>query len=88
MIPADMVLVRTADLVALLNVAIARGEVLEYYEADDDYRQWLAEISATMTPPAQQVAQADGATCAHRFHAVNEANQLVCIDCGATRPAA
>jgi len=53
MIPDDMMLVKTADLVALLKVAIDRGKMLEYYESDDDYRQWLAEISATMTPPEE-----------------------------------
>lgn len=49
MIPMDMTLVRTADLVALLEVAIARGEELEY-DSDDDYHQWLAELRASQEP--------------------------------------
>ena len=60
MTPDDMMLVRIADLVALLNVAIARGEDLGYHEADNDYRQWLAEIVASTTPPAEQVVTDDG----------------------------
>jgi hypothetical protein len=58
MIPSDMFLVRTADLLSLLEVALARGESLGY-DSDDDYRQWIDEIRASMPPAAAEPATMD-----------------------------
>jgi len=61
MIPNDMVLVRTADLAELLDVAIARGAELPRRILDTHYRQWLAEIRASMAASDLTSVPADAA---------------------------